>query len=181
MHPFLNAAKSHLNLAESQNSAPGPSSMPKTRKEYVFLVRRAVSAAKDLPDDAFYETYRMPRDLVTKLHDMISHNYEAVGSNNGKSLTSMEKLLIFLVHVGGNIDAVYGRLTHNTHKSTCRRAVKDTINAIHKTLVKELNYIRLPTEQEARHEARLFSQKSGFPEIAWCAIDGTHIKVYHFL
>ena len=41
-------------------------------------------------------------------------------------------------------------------------------------------FIVLPTREEALREAMLFNERSGFPAIAWAAIDGTHINVSYY-
>ena len=51
------------------------------------------------------------------------------------------------------------------------------LQALYGTFTKD--WIKLPTLEEAKREARLFAARSGFPEPIWAAIDGTHILVNH--
>ena len=52
------------------------------------------------------------------------------------------------------------------------------LQALHKHWVK--TQIKLPTPQEAKVEACLFRDRSGFPVDIWAAIDGSFIKVHNF-
>ena len=66
---------------------------------------------------------------------------------------------------------------NGVHRSAISTAIDESIDALYQVLVEDLRYIRLPNGEEARLEARLFSENSDFPEIVWCSLDGTHVKV----
>jgi hypothetical protein len=96
-------------------------------------------------------------------------------SSNGKSITPKERMLVFLFFASGSLFNNHASYAHGMSYGAIVESIDICINVLHKYLVP--NYIRLPTQSEAKEEAELFHQASGFPALVWGAVDGTHIKV----
>ena len=82
--------------------------------------------------------------------------------------------MTYLWHIGTNLQYKHSGSHHGMSKGCVSESIAIVNDVLYKHLVPK--YIKPPTEEEARHEAWLFSQLSGFPELIWSSIDGTHIE-----
>lgn len=145
---------------------------------YKFREPRLKDIVEAMTDSEFKSVFRMSRDCFWELVQKVAPFYDRQGmSTNGKSLIPAEKILIFLHWASGDIRSQFAVLTFNYSAGTIKQAVHETIDAMMKSFVSE--EISLPDENEARAEAALFKARSpGFPELAWCGLDGTHIGIW---
>ena len=119
----------------------------------------------------------MERHTFRKLLKIVEPHLPPGSSVNGKSLTPEERLLLFLHWASA--DSFIGhqcfqfRLSHGAADQNLHMV----IDAIMKSVVPD--YIRLPTEEEARATAQDFQDRSGgvFPLVGFGGVDGTHIEV----
>ena len=96
-------------------------------------------------------------------------------SSNGMSITPEERLLVFLHWAGSGSTNLHGSYAHDMGEGSVYNCVDSVIEALYEHVAP--NHIVLPTEEQARREAELFTNKSNFPPIVWGAIDGTHVDV----
>jgi hypothetical protein len=89
--------------------------------------------------------------------------------------TLQEKLLVYLEYLGTGEEGWLSSKGNGISKTTFVNVVNNVTDALFTHFVPR--YIRLPTRQQARREAREFHRISGFPAIGYMAIDGTHIGV----
>ena len=89
-------------------------------------------------------------------------------SSNGKSLAPVERLLIFLFFLAGNSLYWIKKYSHSASYGTIVNAIHQCLDACYKKLVPK--FITLPTNEQAKVEAALFHEMSGFPPIIWSAI-----------
>ena len=95
-------------------------------------------------------------------------------SRNGKNITRMERLLTYLYHIRCNVFYYQAGTNHGMSQGSICNSIKMVNNAIYK--IRHL-YLKVPSEQEAKQEAAMFSEFSGLPPIVWGSLDGTHIKI----
>ena len=96
-------------------------------------------------------------------------------SPHGHNITPRERLYILLNFLSGDTHKHHGSWTFKCCISCHRESIDMALNVIFDHMVPI--YISLPTPEEARKQALLFRDRSGYRPNAWAAIDGTHIKV----
>ncbi len=102
------------------------------------------------------------------LLEEVGSDLESQGSTNGKSLLPSEKILIFLFFLAGNSLYRVKNYAHDIGYSTIFNAIRSCIDVFYDHFVEK--YIKLPTEEQASHEADLFHSSSGFPKVIWGAL-----------
>ena len=119
----------------------------------------------------------MERRTFRKLLKIVEPHLPPGSSVNGYSLIPEERLLLFLHWASA--DSFIGhqcfqfRLGHGTSDGNLHMV----IDALMKSVVPD--YIKLPTEEEARATAQDYHDRSGgvFPLVGFGSVDGTHIEV----
>ena len=94
----------------------------------------------------------------------------------------MERLVIFLFNASGNTPERHDLNSHAISYGARSQSISKIIDALHAALPGGESFvqrnIKLPTEEQARRQARLFFELSGFPRdypegMVWATIDGT--------
>ena len=97
-------------------------------------------------------------------------------SSNGKSYQPVERLLAFFYFCGHDTTSLHGSYAHGMSEGCVWQSVDYVINAMYENFVPE--WLTLPTEEQARREARIFHEHTGFPDnLAWGVVDGVHFTV----
>ncbi len=96
-------------------------------------------------------------------------------SNNGRSISPKERILIFLMFLASNSLGWISRYGHEMSAGAVHGCIHTCINVFSRLFVKK--YVKLPTEDQAKHEALEFNRLSNWPPISWSAVDGSHIRV----
>jgi hypothetical protein len=128
-----------------------------------------------MTDSKFREAVRMEKSTFKKLVDEIGPHFVQQGSVNGKSLQPVEKILLFMLYLSGDKFYWDQEYSHEISKSAALQAIKQCVSIFFDVFVP--SYIKMPTPDQAKKEARLFSQNSAFPPVIFAAIDGCHVRV----
>jgi hypothetical protein len=127
---------------------------------YHFHNRRIISVADEIDDKTFRQYYRMTKEtfalLLVEVRDYIPDG----NSTNGQSLSAREKLLIFLEYLASAELGWLSKKGNAISIGTYQKCVHTCIDQLYTHFVPE--QISMPTEAEARREARLFKKKVGF-------------------
>ncbi len=157
----------------------------RSKRSYEFRDRRIIRASSKMSDSLFrshfrvskgktfkYKQPRMTRGILSGTFELLMKEIrpymEGPGSTNGKSLMPEEKVLLFLFFLAGNSLYRIKSYAHDIGIGTIVTAIKACTDIFYDNLVPK--FIRLPTEEQARHECELFHATSGFPKIIWAAI-----------
>ena len=163
---IINGARKFQNQNESQE--------PPKKRKYKFGDRIILSKAMDLDDRIFKRAFGLSKETFLKFFDLIFDKLPHGKSVNGKNILEIEMLLVFFWWARTASDNLHDSISHQMSEASIWKCIDSVIKAVYE-IVPDL--ITLPTPQEAAAEARLFQSKSGFPPIAYGAIDGTHIPV----
>ena len=80
--------------------------------------------------------------------------------------------------VGSDTEGCYRETTYGLSEGAISDNFFMTLKVLYDYLIVDEKIISLPTAEEARGEALLFCQKSGFlAPLLWGALDGFHVKV----
>ena len=109
-----------------------------------------------------------------KFFALIESDIDVGESTNGKNILPIERVLMFFWWTRACSNPIHDSITHDISDGSVYKSIDMVIEAIFKQVP---SLIQLPSEEEAFKEARLFQSRTGFPPIAWAAIDGTHITV----
>ena len=130
-----------------------------------------------MSDQLFRGIMRMDRDCFDAFASEIEYKFPKLGlSPHGHNITPRERLYILLNFLSGDTHKHHGSWTFKCCISCHRESIDMALNVIFDHMVPI--YISLPTPEEARKQALLFRDRSGYRPNAWAAIDGTHIKVH---
>ncbi len=159
----------------------------KRKRKYKFYDRRIIPTLGQVNSTMFRVMFRVSPGNFQKLRNSkIAHlcgfwlaTFEIILaevedqlppglSTNGKSLSRRERLLVFLFFLAGNSLYWISTYGHWISHGTVVNVIHQCIQALYIRLVPK--YVRLPTEAEAKTEAMLFNEMSGFPPIIWSAI-----------
>ena len=130
-----------------------------------------------MTDARFQRFTGLTRPDFARLEQLVTPHLPQGLSTNGQSLLPVERLLVFLNWARTGCTNLQGAYNHGISEGSHSNCIDTVIDAMFDNVVDQL--IVLPDEQEARREADLFHQASGFqfPRIAFAAIDGTHVLV----
>ena len=162
------------------DTSGSPKKKKRKKRKYEWRNRRIYSEALNMNNREFLRRYRVSKQTFNVLLELIRNKLKPGRSNNGKSVTPEERLLIFLFSAGSGISNFNAAYAHNCSEGVIHQSIDDVMKAIMSEVVPK--YICLPTPEEAAKEARLFQERSNFPPrphqpIVWGAIDGTHVCV----
>ena len=144
-------------------------------RPYTFHERRIFPKSQQLSDYKFQRIFGVSRPNYDRLATLVCPHLPPGLSTNGKSLTPDERLLVFLNWARTGNTNIQSEFCHGISEGAVHDSLVKVIDAMYTHVCPQL--IKLPNETEARHEADLFYNCSGFPRIAFAAIDGTHVKV----
>jgi hypothetical protein len=96
-------------------------------------------------------------------------------SVNGKNITPDERMLVFLMFAAGDKTVWDMEFTYEFSTGSVIKSNAMCIQILFENFVGR--HVKMPTQEEAIKEAKLFSAASGFPPIVFGAIDGTHVIV----
>ena len=118
----------------------------------------------------------MSRTTFNRLASIVCPMLPPGLSSNGKSYQPVERLLAFLYFCGHDTTSLHGSYAHGMSEGGVWQSVDYVINAMYDNFVPE--WLTLPTEEQARREARIFHDHTGFPDqLAWAVADGVHFTV----
>ena len=147
----------------------------KVRKKYKFRGRRLLPIAEEMNERVFKRNFRMSHTTFNALFLKIEPRIPVGESTNGMNILLKERLLIFLASIGGIFFDEFASYAHDISYGVIVASIEICINAFHDHFVDE--WIKLPNKKEAESEAANFQTISGFPNIIWACLDGTHFLV----
>ena len=112
--------------------------------------------------------------------------FSLVGSStNGRSLRPAERLATFLYSMRSNNFNYFAGHANDLDESTVAKNTTVVVNALNPRVPGFLGdrpsfvqrHIYIPGREKSLEDARNFGLSSGFPEIVWALVDGTHIEV----
>ena len=164
-------------VADPDSNEPDGNALPQPKKKrnYHFRQRNLLRLFEEETDAGILKLFRMSRSQIKILFELVRDSLPQGNSRNGKSIKPFERLLTYLYYLGSNLQYYHSGVSHGLSEG----AVCESIHMVNQIVFDEVvpKYICVPTQEEAKMEAELFSQKSGFPPIVWASLDGTHVEI----
>ena len=163
-------------VADPDSNEPiGNIPQPKKKRNYHFRTRNLLRLFEEETDAGILRLFRMSRSQIMILYELVRDSLPEGHSRNGKSIKPLERVLMYLYYLGTNLQYFHSGVNHGLSEGS----VCESIHMVNQVVFDEVvpKYICVPTEEEAKMEAALFSQKSGFPPIVWASLDGTHVEI----
>ena len=169
----------------SSDSDSTSSSSSGSEDGYRFHDRRLLREMPTMSDRKFKRMFGMCRPTFGALVDDIFDELPIGSSTNGMSMHPDERLATFLYSMRSNsfnffaADALCegeGTVTRNT--SIVITGLNPRVPGVHGDRPSFVQrHIYIPCREKALEDARNFGTLTGFPEIVWSIVDGTHIQV----
>ena len=148
-------------MSDAENAVP-------RKRRYHFRERRLLNLANTETETGFKKLFRMSPHIFKKLLEDYGHLLPPGLSTNGKSILPSERLLAYLYFLGTNLQYYHSGTNHGLSEG----ATAESISAVNEVLFNYLvpDYLKVPSQEEAKAEAKLFGELAEFPEIIWGAI-----------
>ncbi len=154
--------------ATSTDSSSSDNTDAPVARSYSYRKKRILEAERDMTDAEFYTCFRMSRVAFEALLEQVIVHLPPGLSRNGHSLTPRERVLMFCMYLGGNLLYWFGKYGHAVSHGAMVENIHLCIDVFYDHFVEQ--FLQLPDERQARHESLLFSEASGFPQLAWGSI-----------
>ena len=132
-----------------------------------------------MSDRKFQRLARMSKETFHKLLEIVAPYLPQGMSTNGKSYQPVHYLLAFMWWSGINSDPMHDSYSHGMSEGVIWKQINTVIDALYEHFVPL--WLTYPTERQARKEAEIFNDHTGFPKIAWAVVDGVHFNVSRYI